>query len=87
MDQEKNRQNQANYRKRHATRLHVLHTYLDSSPFNALEELAEHSGLTKRAIIEQLLIEALERLHSNQKEPFTLTETSQEPLNPERPIV
>jgi len=68
MDNDKNKRNQAAYRQRHATRLHVLHTYLDSSPFNALEELAQATGATKRAVVERLLIEALERLHSNQND-------------------
>jgi len=64
MNQDKNRLNQKSYRARQRSQLHVLHTYIDSGPYLALCTLAKHSGSTKRDIIEQLLIEAADRLPS-----------------------
>ena len=66
MDTEKNRKNQANYRQSHRGEFHVLHTYLDTCPYMALKDLAAYYGETKRAVVERLLLEAREHLHSKQ---------------------
>jgi len=54
------------YRARHASRLHVLHTYLDTQPFNALQHITASTGETIRGAIERLLLEESARLHSNE---------------------